>query len=269
MDMLERIDQYWSKRVEEFSNARLNDLKSAQKDIWLEIIKEHLPNKKEIRVLDLGTGAGFYAFLTADLGCKVIGIDYSQAMIDQAKSNAELLAYKDITFKQMDAQNLEFEDGSLDFIISRNVTWTLPDPEKAYCEMCRVLAPGGRILNFDANYGQAFRAADEVGLSEEQRQWSRGPYQYPAQSTEMIRERNAIAKSIYVCDCIRPQWDMDILLRNGMEKITVDTDIGRRVYGEARMFGNSFNTAEDGKSPALPTSPLFMIVAEKSSRLSS
>ena len=52
----------------------------------------------------------------------------------------------------MDAQNLEFEDGVFDVVISRNLTWNLKDPERAYREWCRVLKPGGKLLNFDANW---------------------------------------------------------------------------------------------------------------------
>lgn len=151
----------------------------------------------------------------------------------------------DIKFFQMDAQNLEFPDESFDFIISRNVTWTLPDPQKAYSEMYRVLVPGGRILNFDANYGQAFAEADARGLQEEQRKWSSGEYQYTPQSMEMIRERNDIAASLYICNCTRPQWDIDVLLRLGMQKIEADVGFGSKIYG------SNFSD------------PLFLICAQK------
>ena len=263
MDMQQRIDAYWSKRAKEFSDARLVDLKSDQKEVWIQIIKENLPEKTKITALDLGTGAGFYAFLLADLGCNAFGIDYSKNMIEQAINNSRVLNY-DINFTQMDAQALQFQDNTFDFIISRNVTWTLPDPEQAYKEISRVLKPGGRFLNFDANYGQAFKAADEAGITEQQRDWSRGPYKHPAQSMEMIRERNDIAKSLYICDCVRPQWDTDIFLKNGITKIWIDTNISKRIYGEEKMYGNQFDTGrEDDSGKALPTSPLFMICAEK------
>lgn len=44
-------------------------------DKWITIIKKHLPEKKDLRALDLGTGAGFFAFILAELGCdKIIKI---------------------------------------------------------------------------------------------------------------------------------------------------------------------------------------------------
>ena len=151
MEMQLRINEYWSKRSDEFADARYQDLHSQKKEEWLSVIRSWLPDKKEIRALDLGTGAGFFAFLMQELGCTVTGIDYSEAMIDNAKKVMGKLGREGIVFRQMDAQKLDFEAESFDFIFSRNVTWTLPDPEQAYREMYRVLAPGGCILNFDAN----------------------------------------------------------------------------------------------------------------------
>ena len=84
-------------------------------------------------------------------------VDYTPAMLEEAKRNAG--AYRDsIHFLQMDAQKLTFADETFDVVISRNLTWTLPDPEKAYKEWFRVLRPGGVLLNFDANYAEHIRS---------------------------------------------------------------------------------------------------------------
>ena len=50
------------------------------------------------------------------------------------------------------ADALDFEDGLFDVVVSRNVTWNLPEPERGYAEWARVLRPGGLIINFDANW---------------------------------------------------------------------------------------------------------------------
>ena len=97
--------------------------------------------------------------------------------------------------------------------------------------MCRVLAPGGRLLNGDANYGAQFREADRTGLTEKQhKEITDSPYARPATGLSMIRERNAIADQLYISDQRRPQWDVDVLLRHGMSRITVDMDAARLVY---------------------------------------
>lgn len=116
MEMQLRINEYWSKRSDEFADARYQDLHSQKKEEWLSVIRSWLPDKKEIRALDLGTGAGFFAFLMQELGCTVTGIDYSEAMIDNAKKVMGKLGREGIVFRQMDAQRLDFEAES--FVLS-------------------------------------------------------------------------------------------------------------------------------------------------------
>lgn len=233
MDMMNRINTYWSRRADEFSDARRLDLNGPLKHVWTEIIQSYLPQRRPLRALDLGTGAGFFAFMLDDLGCNVTGIDYSQDMINHARQNARELGYERIRFLQMDAQNMQFPDESFDFIFTRNVTWTLPDPERAYAEMCRILSPGGKLLNADANYGAQFREADRTGETERiYHKKTDSEYAYPATGLSMIRERNDIADHLYVSDCRRPQWDTDVLLRNGMSRIAIDMEAAYLVYPE-------------------------------------
>lgn len=233
MDMMERINTYWSRRADEFSDARRLDLDGPLRAVWTDIIRSYLPEKRPVRALDLGTGAGFFAFMLADLGCEVTGIDYSEDMVAHVRQNARELGYGGIRFLQMDAQHMSFEDASFDFIFTRNVTWTLPDPASAYGEMCRILAPGGRLLNGDANYGAQFREADRTGETERQyRERPESEYAYPATGLSMIRERNDIADKLYISDTRRPQWDVDVLLRNGMSRISIDMEAANLVYPE-------------------------------------
>ena len=254
MDMMERINAYWSRRAEEFSDNRRKDLQGGLRQVWTEILKAYLPEKENIRALDLGTGAGFFAFQLADLGCDVIGIDYSEAMISHAIQNGRDLRYDGVRFCRMDAQELKFEDESFDFIFTRNVTWTLPDPEKAYAEMSRVLAPGGRLLNGDANYGAGFRKADADGLTEKlHREITDSKYEHPAKGLTMIRERNAIADQLYVSDQRRPQWDVDVLLRHGISRISIDMKIAERVYPDM----------QSAEKIADYTNRFFLILGEK------
>ncbi len=223
-----------------------------------------MPDKKEIHALDVGTGAGFFAFLLKDMGATdVTGIDYSRSMVENAKTNSKKLGYTDIRFFEMDAQNLDFEENFFDFIISRNVTWTLSDPEKGYEEWCRVLAPGGLLLNFDANYGQSFKGMDVTEQANHQsRYYSKVSYRYPAQSPEMIKERNEIAEAIYICDFMRPQWDVDVLLRNGITNISINTDISRQIYAhDTDLKTGAWEKDNDRKMPGM-----FMVRALKNGK---
>lgn len=231
MNIQEKIDSYWSKRADKFSECRIKDLEGHQRGIWTKIISGAFENCNGLRALDVGTGAGFYAFLLADLGFEVTAIDYSNNMIENAKNNSRELGYGNIKFIQMDAQDLKFDDNNFEFIISRNVTWTLPDPQKAYEEWCRVLSPGGKIMNFDANYACDFKLAEEKGLNyKEMQNWIPSSYNRVMQSENLIQERNEFAKQLYISNCTRPQWDVDILLKNGISNITINTDISNKVY---------------------------------------
>ncbi len=231
MEIQERINAYWSRRADEFGDARYVDMQGKKKEWWETLIRQHLPAGEGLRVLDLGTGGGFFAFILCGLGCRVTAIDYSEDMLRNARENAGKLGFEDIVFCQMDAQNLRFEDGAFDFIFTRNVTWTLPDPAKAYAEMVRVLAPGGKLMNADANYAQAFRQQDAAGVTEKHAQENYGGYAHPARSLAMLRERNDIASSLYIADESRPFWDLQLLSRLGMGRFWVDMDVNRHQFG--------------------------------------
>ena len=253
MDIQERINAYWSRRADEFGDARYTDMQSKKREDWTKLIARHLPERRPIRALDLGTGAGFFSFILRDLGCRVTGIDYSEEMLKNARRNAERLGYDDIAFLQMDAQELRFEDESFDFIYTRNVTWTLPDPAKAYTEMLRVLAPGGRLMNADANYSAGFKVMDENGWTEKAAENANTQYTHPAGSLEMLRERNAIAASLYIAEESRPVWDLRLLIASGVERFWLDLDVNRNIFGH------------DAPKAVPKLSPEFVLVAEKGS----
>ncbi len=264
MQMQERINTYWSKRAEEFSHFRLMDLAGPQRTVWTAFIRAQLPSKEGIvRALDTGTGAGFFAFLLAELGCETTGIDYSQDMIDQAESNAAMLRYPSIRFVRMDAQHMELEDGSFDFIISRNVTWTVPEPEKVYAEWFRVLAPGGVVINIDANYGYVFKRADESGWTEKQNaKWKAGPEKLIGTRPDMVNERNNIAKQLSIAGQNRPQWDLDGMLRLGFTEVSARVDFMTALFPAMKGFRprgeQPFET-----EPGAPDTRIFMVKGVK------
>jgi ubiquinone/menaquinone biosynthesis C-methylase UbiE len=99
-------------------------------------------------VLDLGSGAGNDCFVarheTGETG-KVIGVDFTPAMIEKARSNAEKLGYTNVEFREGDIENLPVDEACVDVIVSNCVLNLVPDKEKAFAEMFRVLKPGGHF----------------------------------------------------------------------------------------------------------------------------
>ena len=155
--LLEQIKSYWSTRTEGYSEVNKKELEGMQRKAWLEVLQEHFPqkDKREIKILDIGTGPGFFTIILAEAGYQVTAVDYTEGMIQKAKENVQKEAgnlIERICFQRMDAQNLTFENESFDVVISRNLTWNLEEPEKAYREWIRVLKPGGVMMNFDANW---------------------------------------------------------------------------------------------------------------------
>ena len=63
MEIQERINEYWSKRADEFGDNRYTDMQGAKHANWKKLIGSFLPEKENIRALDLGTGAGFFSFI--------------------------------------------------------------------------------------------------------------------------------------------------------------------------------------------------------------
>ena len=103
-------------------------------------------------VLDLGSGAGFDAFLAAkkvgEEG-KVISVDMTEEMIEKARGLAKKYGYKNVEFRLGDIDNLPLENESVDVIISNCVINLAPDKMKVFKEAYRVLTKDGRMYVSD------------------------------------------------------------------------------------------------------------------------
>jgi arsenite methyltransferase len=99
-------------------------------------------------VIDLGSGAGNDCFV-ARHECgptgKVIGIDFTEAMINKARENADKLGYNNVEFRYGDIEHMPVADNSADVIVSNCVLNLVPNKKAVISEIFRVLKPGGHF----------------------------------------------------------------------------------------------------------------------------
>jgi len=104
--------------------------------------------KKGDVVVDLGSGAGNDAFIarheTGETG-KVIGIDFTPAMIDKARANAELRGFNNVEFRQGDIEKMPLTSNIADVIVSNCVLNLVPNKDGVFKEIYRTLKPGAHF----------------------------------------------------------------------------------------------------------------------------
>jgi len=156
--------------------------------------------KKGDVVIDLGSGAGNDAFIarheTGETG-KVIGIDFTPAMIEKARHNAEVRGFNNVEFRQGDIEKMPVTANTADIIVSNCVLNLVPNKDGVIKEIYRVLKPGGH-----------FSISDIV---------------LEGQLPKQIRE----AAEMYagcVAGAIQKQVYLELIEANGFKNITVQKD---------------------------------------------
>ena len=207
---LEQIRQYWNSRAEGYSLSNREELEDEHRIfLWEQQIRRALNGRICRHVLDVGCGPGFFSVLLAKLGYEVTAIDYTENMLAEARKNAAHYGVK-IDFRQMDAQNLDFEDGIFDLVISRNVLWNLEQPEQAYREWLRVLKPNGTVMNFDGNFYYYVTDAEYGDRTRWEHKHMQG---INANSIDRIGEHLPMARRL------RPEWDVQELQKLGAKEV--------------------------------------------------
>jgi 2-polyprenyl-3-methyl-5-hydroxy-6-metoxy-1,4-benzoquinol methylase len=116
---------------------------------WHSLTMAHLPEIRGRYVLEVGCGRGVFARYLAEQGANLVAADFSEAAVLHARKRLEGL---NVTTLVADIQDLPFEDGSFDVVISQETLEHVPDPAKGLAELVRVTRPGGKVLVTTPNY---------------------------------------------------------------------------------------------------------------------
>ncbi|MDO9491542.1 class I SAM-dependent methyltransferase [Acetobacterium sp.] len=234
MELHERVVEGWQISAEGYSDIINDELIKDDAVLWTKMLKKLLPkSEKPLRILDVGTGPGFFAIILSKLGHQVVGIDVTQEMVYFAKNNADKEGVAPL-FLQMDSQKLTFPENTFDLIISRNVVWTLDQPLSAYCNWHKVLKPEGKLIVFDADYLADIRDEALKTIIEANRKEYIDLYGKPKVSFEDYEKARGFRVNLPLADKKRPDWDLEIL--NQLEfKDFGWQDVSKDVYNEQRF----------------------------------
>lgn len=149
LDLLKKkIETYWNWRSTSYELDQAKSVKTVKDwEATINALVAHVKGEN-LKALDVGTGPGQLAFYLAGAGFQVTGIDISPGMIARARQKAKEEGLS-CEFRTGDAECLPFENDAFDVVVTRNLVWTLPNPQAAIREWHRVLKPGGRIIISD------------------------------------------------------------------------------------------------------------------------
>ena len=249
MNLLEEIQHYWNHRYSGYSKVNQKELEGIQRERWKKQFERLLPANKNLKVLDIGTGPGFFTIILEELGyTNITGIDVSEKMLEVARENIQKYGKNNSSIQliQMDAQKLEFKSETFDIIVSRNLTWNLEKPQQAYSEWLRVLKPNGALFIFDANWYAFLQNESLAKEFEEKRKRAIEEKLEDYWQGEGVDEEkmNWIVQQLPLTYQQRPQWDMEYFSTQEGISVEMEENFGDLVwdyeeqlnYGATPMF---------------------------------
>lgn len=251
--MLEqRIEKYWNNRAGSYSDLVKKEIVCQKKQAWELLLGKYAGEQQNLNVLDVGTGPGFFAILLTGIGYSVTGIDKCEEMLKQAKQNA-VDAGKTIRFLKAEAHAVDLPDESLDLIVSRNVTWLLPNPLEAYQEWYRLLKPTGKVVVFDANWNLPLSDPALQRECDRYLQLAKEKGYQDKLSPQQREESEAIARKLPLTYEKRPLWDQQAFCQCGFQKVDIQENISELVHDEIEKI-------------LYAATPMFAICATKTAK---
>lgn len=222
----DEIKAYWSLRAESFDSQAGHEIFSeSERAAWHRLITRHLGLGDRRRAFDLASGTGVVSHLLDDLGFTVTGMDWAEPMLELARTKARLRDRK-IRFLVGDAEKTMEPDSYYDVITNRHLVWTLVDPEAAFAEWFRVLAPGGQLLLVDGDFvnpGRLARIASALAKALTSLHPANG--NGGEQALAMSETHRNILSRVYFSQGARAEAVAGLLAKVGFDDIVIDTDM--------------------------------------------
>lgn len=239
MELKDRIRNGWNVSAKGYTNVVKSDLERGPDSPWIKLILERAPRAGRLKILDAGSGPGAFAIALSKAGHDVTGADLSPEMAAEARRNAAE-AGSDAKFEVMDLDRPSFPDESFDMIVSRDVVWTLGDPEGAYRSWRRLLVPGGVAVIFDGDWLRDLRDPEHAKLMKARAdEYFKRFGEHQTVSYTDYEEARGWRTGLPLAGHPRPEWDVRALEAAGWKDIEhervndiVFTDEKRRFINE-------------------------------------
>ena len=230
--VLDMLTSYWTDRTHSYSAQNIAEMNDWRCKAWRELILSCAPQKERLRILDVGTGPGFFAINLSLAGHDVTAVDVTEHMLWHARANAESYGAQ-VNFVLHRGEFLPFADHSFDLVVSRNVVWNLEYPKQALAEWKRVLVSGGRMVYFDANW-YLYLYDDELRAEKEAAHAAFHAKHIPHHHAgdlppQRIAELEQTAYTLPLSKERRPAWDCAVLQGLGMKIKKIIDDVGSYV----------------------------------------
>ena len=233
--IFEQVEKAWSADSADYDNGIQKQLKN-QKDVehWQNELKSVL-GEEPLRVLDVGCGPGFFTIMLARLGHMVTSVDGAEGMVACARRNAEREGLRADVYLG-DAILLDQEKNEcFDAIVSRDVVWTLYDPEKAFKRWKTLLKEGGKIVIYDGDYRRDQSSPRYCSLK-----LISNVISFFTEGPKRRRRQHGTAgngfEQLPMIQHKRPQRDRELLLKAGFNKVEMVSDRFRNSPGRIEFW---------------------------------